>query len=201
MILTLARVRKAVANPRLTIQYFRDRLAVRKVVIDREVFYKYKGELYPGYLNEGNAKSFIEEKARSYCTGKGLDIGAGKWPLANSVPIDDEPSQNACKLDNFPDESLDYIFSSHCLEHLDEWQIALQLWIRKLKKDGILFLYLPHKSQKLWLPGSPWVGRSHKWIPTVEILTEFLTDNQMMVIEANPQKDEYWSFHLVARKL
>jgi predicted SAM-dependent methyltransferase len=51
-----------------------------------------------------------------------------------------------------PDELVDYIYSSHCLEHVDNWIETLEYWIKNLKDGGILFLYLPDFSQKYWRP-------------------------------------------------
>jgi predicted SAM-dependent methyltransferase len=139
---------------------------VKRVQKNGEIFYRYKGVFCPEYLFTGNAASFILDKAYKYCQGKGIDIGAGKWPLRGAIPIENDEYQNAYKLDNFPDGSLDYVFSSHCLEHLDRWQDALRLWIKKLRINGILFLYLPHESMRLWNAGEPVVFDGHKWIPT-----------------------------------
>ena len=166
-----------------------------------QIFHKYRGVYYPDYLNKGNASSFISSKAKEYCNGRGIDIGADKWPQPGAIAILNETSQNAYKLDNFADNSLDYVFSSHCLEHLDNWQDALSLWISKIKPDGILFLYLPHKTMRLWNRGEPWVGFDHKWIPEAEIVNSFLVKNGMKIIEYNPDKDNYWSFHIVAKKI
>jgi len=44
------------------------------------------------------------------------------------------------------------MYSSHCLEHVDNWTNILEYWISKLKTNGILFLYLPDFSQKYWRP-------------------------------------------------
>lgn len=197
------RIKKIFTNPErllIWINYLVNKSRMSKVEKDGKMFYKYKGELYPEYLDKGNAASFIVKKAQQYCIGKGIDIGADKWPFPGSIPVQNEKDQNAYKLDKFDDGSLDYVFSSHCLEHLDDWQSALKLWVRKLKPNGILFLYLPHESMSLWHPGSPWVGPGHKWIPTIEILTEFLTYNGIEIIEYNNQRDGYWSFHLVGKK-
>lgn len=176
-------------------------LFLREISKDGKTYYKYKNELYPGYLNDGNAADYIKKKALEYCKGKGLDIGAGSWPLEGAIPIDNAEEQNAYKLDRFKDSSLDFVFSSHCLEHLDRWQAALKLWIRKLKPGGILFLYLPHKSQKLWLPGGPWVGHAHRWVPAWEVINPFLLENDMEILDYNKDKDEYWSFHIIAKKV
>ena len=177
------------------------RSQVKRIEKDGKVFYKYRGFPYPGYLKKGNAVSFILDKTKQYCRGRGIDVGADRWSLPGAIPVQNEKHQNAYKLDNFPDSSLDYVFSSHCLEHLDRWQYALRLWIEKLRINGILFLYLPHESMPLWHPGGAWVNDAHKWIPTYEIVNNFLIDNGVEVIEYNPQKDKYWSFHIVAKKI
>ncbi|MFC1932171.1 methyltransferase domain-containing protein [Chloroflexota bacterium] len=200
----LSKIKKAIKNPGRIPTHFLTllkRAQLKRIEKDGEIFYKYKGELYPEYLNKGNAASFILDKAKQHCQGKGIDVGASNWPFPGAIPIQNEKHQNAYKLDNFSDGSLDYVFSSHCLEHLDKWQDALGLWIRKLGINGILFLYSPHESMHLWNPGGPWCGDSHKWIPTFEIINSFLIDNRMEIIEYYPEKDKYWSFHIIAKKI
>ena len=110
---------------------------------------------YPRYLNQGNAKSFVEDIASEYCRGRGIDIGAGRFPFQDAIPVDNGTQINANNLKRFVDKSVDYVFSSHCLEHLDAWKEALRESIRVLKKGGILFLYLPHESMVQWHPNSP----------------------------------------------
>ena len=78
--------------------------------------FSYKGKRYPDYLKHGNAMQFIEPIAHKFCKGIGLDIGAGPWPLPGSVRHDIEDG-GAYEL---PDKRYLYIFSSHCLEHLDD---------------------------------------------------------------------------------
>ncbi len=199
-----AKLFKAITNPKSVYLFvsakIKGPLFLRQITQDGKTYYQYRGELFPAYLNNGNAISYIKEKALLYCRGRGLDIGAGKWPLDGAIPVDNTKEQNAYKLDNFTDGSLDFVFSSHCLEHLDQWKKALQLWISKLKPGGILFLYLPHKSQKLWLPGAPWVGHTHRWVPAWEVINPFLTQNNMEILDHNKDKDEYWSFHIIAKK-
>ena len=55
-------------------------------------------------------------------------------------------------------KKVDYIFSSHCLEHLNDWVGALDHWTTRLHKGGIIFLYLPHPDQEYW---KPWSNRKH----------------------------------------
>ena len=149
----------------------------------------------------GNAVSHIKDYALKFCTGLGLDIGSKYWPLPGAHAVDNNPHENAYKLDSWNDKSLDFVFSSHCLEHLHKWQEAIKLWISKLKDGGILFLYLPHPSMTLWHPGSPWVGDDHVWSPSPEILIPFLSDHGMEILEFDPGPDGYFSFYIAAKRI
>ena len=100
-------------------------------------------------LEKGNAKQFIEKLALKYCKGKGIDVGGGKWPLNGAISIDLQNGQNANRL-NIASESQDYVFSSHCLEHNDNYYIILLEMYRVLKPEGILFIYLPHPDYLPW---------------------------------------------------
>jgi len=193
----------AIADPRRLSCYLRwqwNRRFVRRVELPTGVFHRYRGELYPDYLNHGDACSFIRDKALRYCAGHGIDVGPAEWPLPGAVPVREETHQNAYALDAFPDGSLDFVFSSHCLEHLRDWEVALRLWIRKLKPGGRLFLYLPHSTMKLWRRAGPWVGLRHEWIPTWQVLAPFLERNGLVDVEYDEGRDDYWSFYLTGRK-
>jgi len=74
---------------------------------------------------------------------------------------------------HFPMEckNLDYIVSSHCLEHLENWVDVLDYWYSKLKIGGILFLYLPDYSQLYW---RPWNNRKHKTIFSSNIIYDYM---------------------------
>jgi predicted SAM-dependent methyltransferase len=120
----------------------------------------YQGDLYPAFQTVGNAAQFAIPFAKHLCKGKGYDIGCMKeeWSFPGSIPIDirfDDPYD----ANNLPDEQVDYIFSSHCLEHIDDWVSTMDYWYSKLKIGGTLFLYLPDYSQKYW---RPWNNRKHK---------------------------------------
>lgn len=45
----------------------------------------------------------------------------------------------------FENESYDYVYSSHCLEDLVDPKETLAEWLRVLKPQGSIILYLPHK--------------------------------------------------------
>lgn len=111
--------------------------------------FKYRGKTYPEYLRHGNAMQFVLPFAQYYCRGKGLDVGAGKWPLPGAKPVDSGKTENATKLPKGP---WDFIFSSHCLEHLINPVAALEHWRQRLRGGGVLFLYLPHPDMEYWRP-------------------------------------------------
>jgi len=101
---------------------------------------------------------------------------------------------------DFKDESLDYVFSSHCLEHIENWRDALSEWVRKLKPGGIIFLYLPHPDCAIWHPGSPFVGDGHKWIPTPEVIKQALRELGCEILSHDDGPDAMQSFYVCARK-
>jgi len=197
------KVALAITDPRRLSCYLRwqiNRRFVREVVLPTGIHHLYRGDLYPDYLNHGDACSFIREKALLYCSGVGIDVGADAWPLPGAIPVREEKEQNAYALDAFPNASLDFVFSSHCLEHLRHWERALELWIRKLKPGGRIFLYLPHESMKLWRRAGPWVGLRHEWIPTWQVLVPFLEKNGVSVVEFDRGRDSYWSFFIAGKR-
>jgi SAM-dependent methyltransferase len=81
-----------------------------------------------------------------YCSlGKGLDIGYGGDLLApNCVGFDYEHG-DAQYLPGIPNESYDFVYSSHTLEHMISPRIALKNWWRAVKAGGFLILYVPDR--------------------------------------------------------
>lgn len=161
----------------------------------------YRGKFYPDYLTIGSASHAIFPIAIGFCRGHGVDIGAGFWPLPESMPVDSYrgPGMERTVAD-FDDNSLDYVFSSHCLEHIENWQEALSEWIRKLKPGGIIFLYLPHPDCEIWHPGSPFVGDGHKWIPYPEIIKKAVKQFYCEIVAFDDGPDAMQSFYVCGRK-
>lgn len=136
---------------------------------------EFKGSNYPKFQSSGFAARFIFPFALEVCKGKGYDIGCGniEWALPGSWAIDISHGKEFHAL-NLPEKGVDYIFSSHCLEHLDNWVTVLGYWTEYLKSGGILFLYLPDYSQKYW---RPWNNIKHKNIFTPGIIGDYMRDN------------------------
>ena len=142
---------------------------------------EYKHKIYPKFQTIGNAAQFVLPYAKYICTGKGVDVGCNRteWSFPGSIPID--PIINDYDALNFPEDcnELDYIFSSHCLEHISDWVTVLDYWVSKLKIGGVLFLYLPDYSQEYW---RPWNNRKHLNIFTPNIIRDYLTHKQFTKI-------------------
>jgi SAM-dependent methyltransferase len=138
---------------------------------------EFENSKYPLFQSKGNASQFSIPFALHFCKGNGYDIGFCKeeWKFPGATGID-IGLNNGFDANNLPDEQVDYIYSSHCLEHVDNWIITLELWLSKLKEGGVLFLYLPDFSQKYW---RPWYNRKHNHCFTSEIINEFLKDKNM----------------------
>lgn len=154
------------------------------------LLYSYRGKRYPTYLKMGNARQFITHVALHFCVGVGLDIGGGKWPLPGAVSIDLTSGQDAMHL---PAGVFDYVFSSHCLEHLVNPVAAIEHWQSRIRPGGVLFLYLPHPDMEYWLPQNN-RKHLHSWLPAqIEKLLVDLGFIDVLVSE----RDLAWSFAAV----
>lgn len=152
---------------------------------------EFGGERYPAFQASGHASRFVQSFALEVCQGYGLDVGCGKkeWALPGSIPIDKSLDDGKWDAENLPSEyvrwsedrkhfdhctkNYDYIFSSHCLEHVPNWVNALNHWTSFLRIGGVLFLYLPHPSQRYWLP---WHNRKHVNVFYPEVITQYMKD-------------------------
>jgi len=103
---------------------------------------------------------------KDYCYGTGVDIGAGTDPvLPDSDVVDKLTGGDAYKL-VYPDSHFDYVYSSHCLEHLTFAKQALYEWNRVLKVGGRLILFLPERDnyeRKNELPSNGNGDHKHYW--------------------------------------
>jgi len=100
--------------------------------------------------------------ATRYFVGHGIDVGGGYdslalfvelFPLIRNVVIYDSPQGDAQKLANVDNESFDFLFSSHCLEHVRDATEALSNWIRVVRRGGHLVISVPDEDlyeQGVW---------------------------------------------------
>jgi ADP-heptose:LPS heptosyltransferase/predicted SAM-dependent methyltransferase len=107
-----------------------------------------------------------------YTRGRGLDVGSGpNRTFPHFITVDNgkdfgkkkvaDIHAEGDKLDMFAEGSLDFVFSSHFLEHVVDYKACLLEWWRVLKVGGFLVLYLPHAN---FYPniGQPGANPDHK---------------------------------------
>jgi SAM-dependent methyltransferase len=80
---------------------------------------------------------------KSLLLGTGIDIGCGSDPITPQVRRFDVENGDANHVTHFVREQFDFVFSSHCLEHMREPQNALLDWWQLVKPGGHLILIVP----------------------------------------------------------
>jgi SAM-dependent methyltransferase len=130
-----------------------------------------------------------------YIKGSGIDIGCGRLGSngadiiePNAMPWDKD-NGDATFLIGVENNSFDYVYSSHCLEHINNPYLALKNWFRILKPEGYLILYVPHRDlyeKKKDLP-SNWNG-DHKFflLPEIEELPFTLNFKSLIIDSLEP---------------
>jgi radical SAM superfamily enzyme YgiQ (UPF0313 family)/SAM-dependent methyltransferase len=130
--------------------------------------------------------------AHKYCVGKGLEIGGSAHnPFGlNTLNVDFTDSMEtkfkkeeirlcgkALKVDivtngddiPLPDESQDFIVSSHIFEHLPNPIKALVEWDRLVRPGGVIFMIVPHK-ERTFDKDRPRTSLEH-------VVNDYLTNN------------------------
>lgn len=121
---------------------------------------------------QGNEAAKIKYDIVPYTRGRGLDLGCGPFKaFPHFIGVDNghhwgnegvDVSVKTCEnLELFASDSMDFVFSSHLLEHLENPPEALVEWMRVIKPGGHLVLYLPHAE---FYPqvGEPGANPDHK---------------------------------------
>jgi SAM-dependent methyltransferase len=95
-----------------------------------------------------------------YCQGNGIDVGCGYQKIGACVGIDLVPWGNPCNVKGnlsqadwafdvydlpLKSNTMDFIYASHVLEHLNEPSKAIDEWLRVLKSGGYLVMLIPHR--------------------------------------------------------
>lgn len=99
----------------------------------------------PGETSKAKERREREGFYEKFCVGEGLDIGFGGDLICINVTGYDFEHGDAQYLHNVKDESYNFVYSSHTLEHLPEPHTALRNWFRVLKKGGYLIVAIPHR--------------------------------------------------------
>lgn len=101
----------------------------------------------------GNEAAKAKSRLQCLFTGKGLDIGCGSTPITDDCDRWDLEQGDAQYLIGVPDDTYDWIFSSHLLEHVKDPTAAIARWWKTLKIGGFLILLVPDEDlyeQGVW---------------------------------------------------
>ncbi|MCH9835299.1 class I SAM-dependent methyltransferase, partial [bacterium] len=161
----------------------------------------------------GNEAGKIKWDLVEYTNGVGLDLGCGhSKAFPHFIGVDNghhwgtagaDIAVKTCEdLSIFAGQSMDFVFSSHLLEHIQDTKVALKEWWRVLKVGGRLCLYLPHKDlyPNCGQPGSN-PDHKHDFMPDdIEGIMKELGGWDMVRNETRAETNEY-SFFQVYRKL
>lgn len=151
-----------------------------------------------------------------YFVGHGIDIGAGSDPLGHYTDL--FPMMFSCRawdlvdgdaqlLATLEDASLNFVHSSHCLEHMRDPREAMHHWLRVLRPGGHLVVMVPDEDlyEQGVFPST--FNSDHKWTFTMHkakswssksinlmaLLTEFADRAQVIKVE---QLDATYRFNI-----
>lgn len=152
-----------------------------------------------------------------YLRGRGLDIGAGTFKvLPHVISVDncidsklfgmpvmpDVKVKSADDLSMFATSQMDFVYSSHLLEHMEDPEKTLKEWWRVVRDGGYMILYLPH-DELYPKVGEEGANRDHKHNLNEGKIIDWMKgigNWDLEVCEKRDQDDEY-SFLMVFKKL
>ena len=147
--------------------------------------------------------------ARKMCQGTGIDIGGSiggrlDQSILGGAAIADPAipgTGSATDLSKWGNSSVDYVVSSHCLEHVDEPERCMKEVFRVLKPGGIAFFYLPHHTHVGWNPKLlEEVRPAHKWQPDAFGMGRLFLLIGLEVILLEQDCDDWDGFLAIGRK-
>lgn len=148
----------------------------------------------PGEAGRSYLKRLRSGFLDKYCSGplvldvgySGYDNPENKTALPGAIGIDlDYPGYDGIRLP-FDDDSVDCIFSSHCLEHIQFDHAAVRDWYRVLRVGGFIVCMVPSQAlyeKRRYLPSSFNADHKRMYTPSslARIFEESLTLNSYRV--------------------
>jgi SAM-dependent methyltransferase len=89
------------------------------------------------------SRKYWGDLEKSVLTGKGIDIGCGRDPVMPDARRFDKGEGDANTLSKYIKEQFDYVYSSHCLEHMNDPRATILDWWKLVKPGGHLFMFVP----------------------------------------------------------
>jgi predicted SAM-dependent methyltransferase len=88
----------------------------------------------------------IEKQATQ---GNGIDIGCGPDPVSPNARRFDLEHGDANFVSQYVKEQFDFVYSSHCLEHMHDPKATILDWWRLVKPGGHLFVVVPDEDFRI----------------------------------------------------
>jgi SAM-dependent methyltransferase len=170
-------------------------------------------------FNSIGETSTCRDHLAQWCIGAGLDIGAGgAAPIVyTAICIDKSPAgphggrwpihmvRDVFKMGlPFEDDSLDYVYSSHCLEDAEDTEEILTEWCRVIRTGCYLVLFLPDQLTYLSYcqhhGTQPNLDHKHENFG-IDYVVHCMPDSMRIVHSEFPVPYNPYSFELVAQKL
>lgn len=167
----------------------------------------------------GNETYKIRWECVRYTRGRGLDIGCGPkktfphWigvdsckdtELFGMAIVPDVKIDDASDLSVFGSKSMDFVISSHLLEHIEPERVSATLkeWWRVLKEGGHMTLYLPDEDEYPKI-GEPGANPDHKWnVNKARVLEYMQAVNGWDLIDYQKRnQDKEYSLYFVFKKV
>ena len=76
-------------------------------------------------------------------TGRGIDIGCGPDPVTASARRFDMEHGDANEITRYVNDQFDFVYSSHCLEHMHDPRFTILDWWKLVRPGGYLFVTVP----------------------------------------------------------
>lgn len=165
---------------------------------------------------QGNESAKCKWDLVEYTRGQGLDLGCGPFKtFPHFIGVDnghhdeqfgwqnkaDIKVKTCEKLDVFGSSTMDFVFSSHLLEHFsfDAVPNTIKDWVRVIKPKGYLILYLPDEDEYPKC-GEPGANPDHKWNVSydkvVSVMEQVNRGWDLVKFEKRNKGDEYSLFFI-----
>jgi SAM-dependent methyltransferase len=96
------------------------------------------------FMNETTkSKQFWGPLENQVIQGKGIDIGCGPDPVTPDARRFDQEHGDANVISQVVKEQFDFVYSSHCLEHMHNPRTTILDWWKLVKPGGYLFIAVP----------------------------------------------------------
>jgi ADP-heptose:LPS heptosyltransferase/predicted SAM-dependent methyltransferase len=165
---------------------------------------------------QGDEAGKVKYEIVRYTRGRGIDLGCGpRKAFPHFIGVDNQKDtalfgirmrpdivvKDCLDLSLFNTNSMDFVFSSHMLEHIEDHAAALREMWRLVKVGGHLVLYLPHRDlyPRIGQPGSN-PDHKHDFAPE-DIVTQMRKLGGWSLVENEDRAERMeYSFLQVYRK-